>query len=71
MSYLKPSDIDQIFDALDPTGRNSIEIFKIDEAIRHNATASGAEMHDELLEKIIRGYNNDDVYLFDELKKLD
>jgi Ca2+-binding EF-hand superfamily protein len=68
LPYLQVRDIDSIFDALDKTLRGVVEIYTIDEILRHSTTNDTSE---ELMERIVRAFNADDNYITSELMKLD
>ncbi len=67
LPYLQVRDIDSIFDALDKTLRGVVEIYAIDETLRHNTS----DTSEELMERIVRAFNADDNYITSELMKID
>lgn len=50
LPYLQVRDIDSIFDALDKIGKGILEIYAIDEALRHSVKSDSTE---DLLKKIV------------------
>jgi len=48
-----------------------VEIYDIDEAVRKYSAGSDVKTYDELIEKIIRGFNGDDAYILKELSSYD
>ena len=43
----------------------------IDECVRRHAKLSTVQMQDELMERIVRGFNGDDAFLLKELSAVD
>lgn len=64
LKYLKPIDIETIFDLLAGNSREQIiQIYSIDEAIRKNCNLNDMQMQDEIMDKIVRAFNGDDGFL--------
>ena len=63
LEYLKATDIDAIFDALDGMRQGIIDINQIDDAIRKNCNKTQQQMYDDVMEKIVTAFNGDDGFL--------
>jgi len=66
------NDLDNIFDALDNRRSGYISISQLDETMRKFiGTKNLSQLQDDVVERIARAFNGDDMYLMRELLKLD
>ena len=66
------NDLDNIFAALDNRRSGYISISQLDETMRKFiGTKNLSQLQDDVVERIARAFNGDDMYLMRELLKLD
>lgn len=70
---LSEIDFDNLFAALDPHRTGLLDIRVLEDTLKRQfgAPNSVSTLQDDILERIIRAFNSDDVFIVRELSKLD